>query len=280
MTKTHAFSASDAPTYQKVDLRVENVNLQISMISKTGSLAPIVFLHGFGSSKEEFNDLAYLPAFRDYGMLAYDAPGCGETKCDNLGKVSMSFLVKTADTLLQHLKIEKFHLMGHSMGGLTALMLASEFPDRVLSFVNIKGNLSPEDCFLSRQVFEFPSDDPLAFFDAFIERARRALSYSNAVYASNLPHKVRPEVVYGILSTMVELSDNTDLMAKFLGLPCPRMFMYGEHNAGLSYLPALRQTTVELAEIPHSGHFPMYSNPPEMFHRIARFLSRVGAENL
>jgi pimeloyl-ACP methyl ester carboxylesterase len=46
------------------------------------------------------------------------------------------------------------------MGGLTALLLAHRYPDRVLSFVDIKGNLAPEDCFLSRQIFSFRSGDP------------------------------------------------------------------------------------------------------------------------
>jgi pimeloyl-ACP methyl ester carboxylesterase len=29
---------------------------------------------------------------------------------------------------------------------------------------------------------------------------------------------------------------------------------------------------VQLAEIPHCGHFPMYSNPVRMWARIAEFL--------
>ena len=36
--------------------------------------------------------------------------------------------------------VEHFHLVGHSMGGLTALMLADEIRARVLSFVDIEGN--------------------------------------------------------------------------------------------------------------------------------------------
>ena len=51
----------------------------------------------------------------------------------------------------------------------------------------------------------------------------------------------------------------------------PRMFMYGEQNASLSYLPALAAGGVELADIPNSGHFPMYSNPVAMWRRIAEF---------
>ena len=70
---------------------------------------------------------------------------------------------------------------------------------------------------------------------------------------------------------MVNLSDNADLMAKFLALPFPRMFMYGEQNRSLTYLPHLAANGVQLAEITRSGHFPMYSNAPEMWNRIAAF---------
>lgn len=49
------------------------------------------------------------------------------------------------------------------------------------------------------------------------------------------------------------------------------MFMYGEQNASLSYLGELAAGGVELAEIPHSGHWPMYSNPVAMWDRIADF---------
>jgi len=70
---------------------------------------------------------------------------------------------------------------------------------------------------------------------------------------------------------MVELSDQGDLMSKLLSLPCPPMFMYGEENASLSYLPTLAANGVELAEIPRSGHWPMYSNPVAMWDRIEKF---------
>ena len=51
--------------------------------------------------------------------------------------------------------------------------------------------------------------------------------------------------------------------------------MYGEQNKTLSYLPHLASNGVVLAEIPHSGHFPMYSNAPEMWRRIASFQTRA-----
>ena len=76
---------------------------------------------------------------------------------------------------------------------------------------------------------------------------------------------------------MVDLSDRGDLIAKFLTLPCPRMFMYGEENSALSYLARLAAENVELAEIPHSGHWPMYANPVAMWERIVAFIHRAQA---
>lgn len=258
---------------------IDGTKLDIALIRQDGSLPPIVFLHGFGSSKEDYHDIVFHPEFSNRAFIAYDAPGCGETTCEDLGKVNIEFQAKTAEAILAALSINCFHLEGHSMGGLAALLLAHRQPNRVLSFTNIKGNLAPEDCFLSRQIISHPSNDPKVFFAAFIDRTRASPFYSNALYASTLHHKVQPDAVRGIFESMVDLSDNYDLMDKFLSLPCPKMFMYGEQFSGLSYLKQLEDCGVELAEIPESGHFPMYSNPTEMWRRIAQFLKRSEGES-
>lgn len=264
--------------YEKVGLVIDGVQLQLSTVRRTcqTTLASILFLHGFGSTKEDYVDLVYHPSFTGRPFLAYDAPGCGATHCSDLSAISIPFLVHTAQAVLSHFSIASFHLSGHSMGGLTALLLAAAEPSRILSFTDIEGNVAPEDCFLSRQIITHHHPDPASFFEDFIERARRSPYYSSALYAAALPQKVRAGAVRGIFESMVHLSDNGDLMATFLGLPCPKMFMYGEQNASLSYLGQLEKNGVELAEIPFAGHFPMYSNPTEMWRRIHAFLERTG----
>ncbi|TWF80640.1 pimeloyl-ACP methyl ester carboxylesterase [Pseudonocardia hierapolitana] len=258
-------------TNERWDLRIAGADVGVAASRRSGELDPVVFLHGFGSTKEDYVDVLRYPAFAGRPFLAYDAPGCGETACADLTRISIPFLVDTAQAVLDKAGVDRFHVVGHSMGGLTTLMLAHLEPDRVLSFVDIEGNLAPEDCFLSRQIVTHPADDPERFLDGFIERMRHSPFSSSALYAASLRHKVRAHAVPGIFTSMVELSDHGDLMNKFLAMPFPRMFMYGEQNAWLSYLPLLRANGVELAEIPHSGHFPMYSNPPVMWKRIAAF---------
>ena len=259
------------------ELNVDGVALNLSALSRSGENTPILFLHGFGSTKEDYADIQRHRALDKHGVLTFDAPGCGRSICADLTRVTIPFLVDTALAMLEAEGIKRFHLVGHSMGGLTALMLADAHPERVVSFCSIEGNVAPEDCFLSRQIHDYPADDDQAFFADFIDRASKAAAWSSPLYAASLAHKVRAEAVRGIFTSMVDLSDNAGLMQRFLGLPCPTMFMYGDQNATLSYLSDIQSKGVELAEIPECGHFPMYANPTEMWRRLTQFFAAAEA---
>lgn len=253
---------------QSLPICIDDINLTVSTLYRPGPKAPIVFLHGFGSTKEDYADIVQHPAFDGHAVIAYDAPGCGASICSSLDKVGIPLLLQTARAVLAHYQVERFHLVGHSMGGLTALLLADELQEAVLSFTDIEGNIAPEDCFLSRQIQEYPASDAEQFFTDFILRTSQAPDYASALYASSLRHKVRSAAVRGIFTSMVALSDHGQLMDKFLALPCRKMFMYGASNAGLSYLGHIEANGVRLAEIPACGHFPMYSNPVAMWQAI------------
>ena len=118
-----------------------------------------------------------------------------------------------------------------------------------------------------------------AFLDGFITRVRQRPEYASWLYTAALRLKVRPASVRPIFTSMVELSDNAPLMDIMAGLPCPRVFIYGEQNRHLSYLSDLPGVGVEVVEIPDSGHFPMYSNPPVLWSAMADFLSRSEAQS-
>ncbi|WP_240769917.1 alpha/beta fold hydrolase [Pantoea agglomerans] len=164
-------SESQSQTYT---LTVGKTDLEVAAIHRTGQGEPMVFLHGFGSTKEDYADIVHYAEFDGRPFLAFDAPSCGETKCSDLSAISIPFLVETALEMIKKLGFERFHLVGYSMGGLTALILAHRYPERVLSFVDIEGNIAPEDCFLSRQVIHYPAGSDEQFFDDFIERTRHA----------------------------------------------------------------------------------------------------------
>lgn len=262
-------------THEKLPLTLDGVQLELAVIHRPGPKIPILFLHGFGSTKEDYADITLQAAFDGHPFIAYDAPGCGETVCSDLSRIDVALLVSTAQAVLSHFGIEQFHLVGHSMGGLTGLMLAHADPARVKSFVDIEGNIDPQDCFLSRQIHDHRREDDARFFHDFIERTRLAADPASALYAASLAHKVRTGAVRSIFESMVELSDHGGLMEKFLALPCPRQYMYGVTNSHLSYLADIAAQGVDLACIPDCGHFPMYSNPVRMWQHIKALQDRV-----
>lgn len=258
-----------------LDLTVHGASVKMAYLRREGGRAPLVCLHGFGSTKEDYADLALYPAFEGRDLVLLDAPGCGASIVDNPDVISIPFLIDSAIAACDALWLTRFHLSGHYMGGLTALLLAHANRDRVLSFIDIEGNVAPEDCFLSRQVVQHATEDAEDFLQGFIERVSQRPEYASGLYTVALPLKVRPDSVRPIFSSMVELSDNAPLLDMISGLACPRVFIHGDQNHHLSYREDLPALGVEVREIPFSGHFPMYSNPPALWATMSDFLSRT-----
>lgn len=267
----------DLMTRNFVELAVSGTAVRLATLSRAGERPLILFLHGFGSTKEDFADLAVRPEFAGSAFLAFDAPGCGESECADFSALSIPFHFQATKDLIDHLSPGRFHLVGHSMGGLTALLLAHEAPERIISFTNIEGNLTPEDCFWSRRILEYKTDDDRAFFDAFVERVRGEESPAGTLFAAGVRNKVRTSAIRPLFESIVELSGKGDLLNKFIGLPIPKMFMFGDANGHLPYLGLLQRKGIQMAQISGCGHFPMYSNPPEMWRNLARFIEHVEA---
>lgn len=251
---------------EQMDLEVDGNLVNISTIRRLEDSPPIVFLHDFGGTKEDYSDIQFQERFIGQSFLAYDSPGHGGSRCSDLLKLSMEFLSSVAEKLISTLLDAEatFYLLGHSIGGLVSLLLAERLSSRVLGFINIKGNLLPEDCFLSRQIHLYPAEDTGEFTNAFLDRARRSLYYGDGAYAAAFRAKVDPDATRPTFKSMVEVTDGQDLLGKFLGLSCPRAFMYGEQFSSLSYLSTLREAGVRLLKIPQAGHSVMYTNPVVM----------------
>ncbi|MBL4672615.1 MAG: alpha/beta hydrolase, partial [Arenicella sp.] len=71
-------------------------------------------------------------------------------------------------------------LLGHSMGGVVATILAERIPERVTCLVNIEGNMGSKDCFWSRKATQVP-------FSQFQspQRLHRLLTLNTLCFAAN-----------------------------------------------------------------------------------------------
>lgn len=133
---------------------MKNFNLTIPGFSIAGkawgnpSATPILALHGWLDNANSFDLIApYLS--QDFYLIAIDLPGHGYSS--HLPQGSYYHLIDGIYTIIQvmdALDYERIHLLGHSLGGCLASLVAGVAPNRVVSaaFIDALGPLTcPEE---------------------------------------------------------------------------------------------------------------------------------------
>ncbi len=100
-----------------------------------GKGVPVVLIHGYSANKDlnwripgVLKELA-----RDHRVIAMDVRGHGLSgKPHDPGKYGLE-LVNDVVRLMDHLKIEKAHILGYSMGAMITLKLLARHPERFLT---------------------------------------------------------------------------------------------------------------------------------------------------
>ena len=104
-----------------------------------GSGAPIVLMHGYTGTLDRhfiangvFANLA-----KDYRVIAMDLRGHGKSGKPHDAKAYGDEMARDVVRLLDHLKIQRAHVLGYSLGGFIASRLATLHPDRLISIVYV-----------------------------------------------------------------------------------------------------------------------------------------------
>ena len=112
---------------------------------EAGSGAAILFLHGLGSCGQDW--MLQVPVFqKTFRVIAPDLRGHGQTDKPQ-GRVRVAHLASDVLGLLDTLNVERAHVVGLSLGGCVALVLALDAPQRVrsLTLVNTFAHLEPDN---------------------------------------------------------------------------------------------------------------------------------------
>jgi pimeloyl-ACP methyl ester carboxylesterase len=100
-----------------------------------GAGPPMVMLHGASTSGRE-TFAAQIPALADaFRLYLPDARGHGATRWDVADGFRAEWLVDDLEAFADALDLRTFHLIGHSMGAMTALGFAVRAPERLRTLV-------------------------------------------------------------------------------------------------------------------------------------------------
>lgn len=134
--------------------------------------APVILmLHGFGLSGHMFDEFAERAQSR-YRLIALDQRGHGDSEWAKDGDYSRDAFVRDLEHVRDALGLDRFVLMGHSMGGLNAVAYTAKHPEhvRALILVDVGPEASREGVDNIRRFVQGPDE---LEFEEFVQLAHR-----------------------------------------------------------------------------------------------------------
>ncbi len=232
-----------------------------------GAGEAVVFLHANTGSSRVWE--YQIPAFvaRGYRVIAYDRRGFGRTVIDPAG-VQPGTGADDLLALMNHLKIDRFHLVGTAAGGFVAFDFALSFPQRLRSLVvaNSIGAVQDEDYLELGRRLRPPQFNALPPDFRELSPTYRAANPQGTQRWIDLKRVSRPEGTPPVVQTM----RNKVTFALLEGIKVPTLLLTGD--ADLYSPPAIlrmfaaRIKNSESVVVPEAGH-SAYWEQPDVFNR-------------
>jgi pimeloyl-ACP methyl ester carboxylesterase len=221
----------------------------------------IVFLHGLGASSRDFWWLAHHPALALKRLLAIDAIGHGGSEGPPGAPCTIEQHAALVAALLQEISPSPVTLVGHSMGGSMAILVACRHATLVARLVVAEPHLDPGVGTFSGHIAR-QSEERFAArgYPALVYQTERAAVRGDTVAAGFLPslREASPIVMHrSAVSLRAERSPT--FREHLLAARMPRMMLWGDRTPPLS--PPLVSTAVRQVTIPAAGHHMMLDNP-------------------
>jgi pimeloyl-ACP methyl ester carboxylesterase len=242
----------------------------------------LLLLHGFGSSLQAWDDWSVKLA-QKYRVIRLDLPGFGLTGASPANDYSeekdLAFLTHVADKL----GLEKFSVIGHSMGGKMAWSLAASQPERVQALVLMAPDGFPETKDIGTKPYEVPAIMGLIKYvlpkylvrksiePAFAEADALSDALVNRYY-----DMLRAPGVRGAILERSNQTIYTDPVPRLKAIKAPTLLIWGEQDQMIpstnaqSYATALSNSSTVL--VPKLGHLLQEEQPEKGLAAVMQFL--------
>ena len=241
-----------------------------------GNGPPLVLLHGLDGNLETFREYGYVEALKDkYQLILIDVRGHGASdKPHDPEAYQMKTLVADVVAVLDHLRIDKAHFLGYSMGGWIGFGIAKYAPEHFYSL--ILGGTHPYK----------PNADEQAELDYYIQLYKKGNDALIAEEEKQLGLEMTPYMRARCMASdtkaIVALMSSEDCIRSFeevlptMNMPC---LVYAGENDG-AYSGAKKcvesmpnATFVSLPGFDHRGALHQSSI---ILPHITKFLKKVG----
>lgn len=245
-----------------------------------GQGEPVLLIHGFaGNIFVQWRLPGILRSLADdYQVIAYDNRGHGRSDKPHDPEMYGMEMVEDAVRLLDHLQIERAHVVGYSMGAFIAAKLVTMYPDRVLS-VTLGGAGWPKE------------DDPrVRLLDEVAESLDRGEGIAPLLEFLTPDGRSKPtqEQLSGLNQVLKLTNDAKALAAAIRSMkelaveeeelranPVPALAIVGEIDPLKATVDELARSmaNLEVVVLPGADHISAYFRP-EFAAKLKEFLAR------
>lgn len=250
---------------------------------------PVVLIHGFtadidknwrtgfGVGPDQRGPMIIPTLARSYRVIALDNRGHGKSDKPHDPKQYGSEMAEDVVRLLDHLKINKAHVVGYSMGAIITAKLLATHPDRLLS-ATLGGHGGIRDSGRNQ------------FYDELATSLEQGKGFGPLVVALTPPGQPRPsaEQIAAVSARLSSTNDAQALAAVVRGFPglavalerlkknqVPTLALIGELDPLKPGVDSLQgeMTNLKVVVIPGADHVTAVSRP-EFIKSLSEFLAR------
>ena len=257
----------------------------------------IVLLHGFNGSLFNFEGLVSLLA-EDFRLVSLDLPAFGLTGAVPSANYMIENFVNTVLEVTTQLGIEKFSIVGNSMGGHVAWRYVLEYPDQIQGLILIAagGVITEEDL---ERLDQQKNDSPIVWKLMDSSFARKILLFFTPRFFAEQglqtavadPKLVTEELVSQFHELALLEGSREAIMSMIRGdrqssggpeiynkISAPTLVIHGEED-NLIKVESSKYFEENIPEVEVKiyegiGHLPMYEDPQRTSKDIKDFLNR------
>lgn len=248
----------------------------MSVRSRGSGSRVLVWIHGLGESGRCFDAIAGHPHLWPYRHVVVDLPGYGRSPWPGTSRG----IEATADELAAWLGAREDNaiLVGHSLGGVLATLVAERHPDVVRAVVDVEGNSTFGDCTFSARIAAVDEAEFVSggyhllcqelWAEAGEDPALRSYSASMAF--------ADPWVLWRHAADLVAMSKAETLAARRGKAPVPMLFIAAAPGGVCARSrEQLVAAGVAVADVGSAGHWPFVDQPEAFAELVARFVERL-----
>jgi pimeloyl-ACP methyl ester carboxylesterase len=262
-------------------IEVDGLQVHYKATGPEGAPA-LLLLHGFGSSLQAWDDWS-VKLEQKYRVIRLDLPGFGLTGASPTNDYSEEKDLATLTHFADKLGLEKFSVMGHSMGGKMAWSLAASQPERVQALVLMAPDGFPETKDIGTKPYEVPAVMGLIkyVFPKYLVRKSIEPAFSDAdalndALVNRYFDMLRAPGVRGAILNRSNQTIYTDPVPRLKAIKAPTLLIWGEQDQMIpstnaqSYANVLSNSTTVI--VPKLGHLLQEEQPEKGLTAVMQFL--------